>query len=578
MPKIFISYRRADSAETSNRLYDRLVYAFGRDNVFKDVDSLQRGDDFPQKLLAAVKECDVFLAVIGKRWLTVQDEAGKRRLDNPKDWVRQETMLALERGNACALIPTLVEEATLPPAAHLPKPLKPLADRDAQTLTTSGFHDDVSTLIESIRRRFGLFNRPGGTDVRKAHRDLVEVMKAKSWDAARGIVAAMRAEGNVPVHFGLDTIERQLYRKLYEEQRDRDYESLKHNAELVEIGLFPPEEVIAGLEAYWQIYPDPPNYDPDNLARFQPVASELSGQKSVQGRNIRSRKAKLQVASEEMGRKLRTSLEAAAPHPPPTDTKTLTQQLTAAVLTILPPPFDWCFVPGGSVTLETKPPKTYSVDDFLIAKYPITNAQFQTFYEARGGYTDEKDYHWFNFSEEARFYRTRPHRPRPTAFTGDVLPRTNLSWFDAIAFCLWLGNRIGQTITLPTEQQWQRAAIGDTNWEYPWGNEFEPTRCNTQESGIGHPVNVTNYPNGVSPFGVFQMSGNVYDWCLNNYHDPNDTKLDSVVGERAVRGGSWSNAHNTTPRTTRRRDAVPSNNGNNNVGFRCVISLTDSNL
>src|SRR6266498_3014482 len=134
MPKIFISYRRADSAETTNRLYDRLAYAFGRENVFKDVDSLQRGDDFPDVLRNAVQECAVFLSIIGQRWLMVQDEAGRRRLDNPKDWVRQETEMALQRGKNCLLIPTLVDGAPLPRPEFLPRSLTKLADLNYQSL------------------------------------------------------------------------------------------------------------------------------------------------------------------------------------------------------------------------------------------------------------------------------------------------------------------------------------------------------------------------------------------------------------------------------------------------------------
>jgi formylglycine-generating enzyme required for sulfatase activity len=239
----------------------------------------------------------------------------------------------------------------------------------------------------------------------------------------------------------------------------------------------------------------------------------------------------------------------------------------------LPPPFEWCFVPAGEVVLATNPPKLETVAEFAIAKYTITNAQFQVFVESRDGYMYEKDYRWYNFSEKSREYRLLNPKPRTMAFMDDDLPRTNLSWFDAIAFSRWLSNRAGQSITLPTEQQWQLAAIGDNDWQYPWGNKFDVARCNTKESGIGRPVSVTEYPNGASPYGVFQMCGNVYDWCVNNYHEPDDTKLDSVTSERAVRGGSWVNPYNSTPVVTHRRDAKPANNTNNNVGFRVLLVL-----
>ena len=86
--RIFISYRRSEADFPAGWLYDHLVAQFGRDQVFKDVDSIEPGDDFAEVIADAVGSCDVLLVLIGDRWLTITDEDGKRRLDDPSDLIR----------------------------------------------------------------------------------------------------------------------------------------------------------------------------------------------------------------------------------------------------------------------------------------------------------------------------------------------------------------------------------------------------------------------------------------------------------------------------------------------------------
>src|SRR5829696_9011375 len=86
--RIFISYRRQETAWPAGRLYDVLVEHFPVEQVFKDVYNIDPGDEFPERIAAAVASCDVLLALIGPQWLTITDENGQRRLDNPEDWVR----------------------------------------------------------------------------------------------------------------------------------------------------------------------------------------------------------------------------------------------------------------------------------------------------------------------------------------------------------------------------------------------------------------------------------------------------------------------------------------------------------
>lgn len=149
MNRIVISYRRQDSADITGRIYDRLVHEFGRDNVFKDVDTIPAGVDFRDEIGKAVGQSAVFLAVIGDQWLAIIDEAGRRRIDNPNDFVRVEVEAALQRD--IRLIPVLVRGATMPAYAVLPEPLRALTFRNAIPVRNDpDFHRDMDRLIKSI--------------------------------------------------------------------------------------------------------------------------------------------------------------------------------------------------------------------------------------------------------------------------------------------------------------------------------------------------------------------------------------------------------------------------------------------
>jgi len=148
--RIFISYRREETAYPAGWLFDRLADRFGKGQVFKDVDSIQLGDDFGEVIATAVGSCDVLLALIGDRWLTITDEHGRRRLDNPDDFVRLEIEAALTRD--IRVIPILVEGARIPRADQLPPSLTNLARRQALELSPSRFDFDTSRLLRVLDR------------------------------------------------------------------------------------------------------------------------------------------------------------------------------------------------------------------------------------------------------------------------------------------------------------------------------------------------------------------------------------------------------------------------------------------
>jgi hypothetical protein len=146
--RIFISYRRDETAYPAGWLFDRLAQHLGPAQIFKDVDSIELGDDFVQVISRAVGSCDVLLALIGDQWLTVTDDRGRRRLDDPDDFVRLEIEAALERN--VRIIPILVDGANMPRADELPPGLVGLERRQALELSPSRFEYDTSRLLKVL--------------------------------------------------------------------------------------------------------------------------------------------------------------------------------------------------------------------------------------------------------------------------------------------------------------------------------------------------------------------------------------------------------------------------------------------
>jgi ATP-dependent Clp protease ATP-binding subunit ClpB len=149
--KIFISYRRRDSAGYAGRVHDRLEREFGRDLVFMDVDSIPLGADFVEILRAAVSRCDVLLALIGQNWVDAQNESGLRRLDDPLDFVRIEIATALEHN--IPIIPILFDGAAVPRDDQLPIDLQGLSLRNGLEVRHASFHGDVEKLIRALQSR-----------------------------------------------------------------------------------------------------------------------------------------------------------------------------------------------------------------------------------------------------------------------------------------------------------------------------------------------------------------------------------------------------------------------------------------
>jgi hypothetical protein len=157
MAGIFINYRRDDSPGVAGRLFDYLALKYSRHGIFMDVDAMKPGMDFAEQLDAQVSQCRVLLAVIGPRWFDARDQAGRRRLDSNRDYVRIELASALKR--SIPVIPILVDGAAMPDEDSLSDDLRPLARRHALELRHTRFNSDADTIMRALegvvpRRRF----------------------------------------------------------------------------------------------------------------------------------------------------------------------------------------------------------------------------------------------------------------------------------------------------------------------------------------------------------------------------------------------------------------------------------------
>jgi len=188
-------------------------------------------------------------------------------------------------------------------------------------------------------------------------------------------------------------------------------------------------------------------------------------------------------------------------------------------------PVDMVKVPKGPFLYGEDKTRVTIDHDCWIDKYPVTNEKYRVFVET-GGYGNQA-----YRSDEGRKWKTTNNITGPefwndTTWNKPDHPVVGVSYYEAEAYAKWTGKR------LPTEQEWEKAARGEDGRQYPWGEEFDKNKCNGEESGIGHTTPVSQYSNGVSPYGCYDMAGNVWEWCV----DWNDEKS----GQRLICGGSWN--------------------------------------
>jgi len=227
--------------------------------------------------------------------------------------------------------------------------------------------------------------------------------------------------------------------------------------------------------------------------------------------------------------------------------------------TYVPQPIDWVTITAGEFAMGSLPGDPYAgadeqpqhsvyLDGYQISRYEITNGQFKLFIDA-GGYTNSS--YW---TTEGWTWRTAWNYTAPSGWSSGSgnqgeehpgYPIDRLSWYEADAFCRWAGYR------MPTEAEWEKAARGTDGWYWPWGNTWDAGRCNTNlnvyPDGYVYTSPVGFFTDGVSPYGMYDMIGNVMEWCGDWYQDdyyvasPDSNPTGPSAGtQRVVRGACWN--------------------------------------
>jgi formylglycine-generating enzyme required for sulfatase activity len=200
---------------------------------------------------------------------------------------------------------------------------------------------------------------------------------------------------------------------------------------------------------------------------------------------------------------------------------------------------EWVEIPAGEFLFGEDKGIVF-LSGFRISRYPVTNQQYHYFLQANPRYPAPE--HW----KERNF----PARK-------EAHPVVGVSYHDAVAFCNWLGCR------LPTAQEWEKAARGTDGRSYPWGEDWQDGRyCNNWQAGNNGTTPVSRYPEGCSPFQVWDMAGNVWEWTTSEYQGP-------LLHE--LRGGSWRSFSQFAVRVTQ-RDWLLLDDRRDDLGFRCVQS------
>lgn len=235
-----------------------------------------------------------------------------------------------------------------------------------------------------------------------------------------------------------------------------------------------------------------------------------------------------------------------------------------------------CIVGGDPVCPSALVPTMVQVDNFMMARYPVTCAEYLAFLQAQDQIDPQATQRrvprlsakgGFLWQRNAERAFTLPKVDNRGFSWAPHFPVVGISFMDAIAFCEWYGKAMKLSVRLPTEYEWEKAARGTDERHYPWGDQFDALFCKTADSRIGAPAleNVGSFAYDCSPYGVYDMAGLVSEYCGTDF-SANDSR-------KVVRGGNYASQGSTESRATYRA-AADRNTPSLRIGFRMACDFT----
>jgi formylglycine-generating enzyme required for sulfatase activity len=594
--KIFINYRRANALAGAGRLQDRLAEAFGKKNLFMDVDHIPAGVDFVTYLSQQVAECDVFLAVMAPGWLDARDDAGQRRIDDPADFVAIEIAAALARGDKIRVIPVLLDGTPMPKADELPEALKPLARRNAVDVRNAQFGRDAEVLIGKIREALKA-DKP-------APKRWPLIAGAAGVVAAGYFAAALLGAAPLPWPVGggpdpaviAEQVKQAELKRLADARAVDDAAAAKRkDDELVATNRFAAadrkriaDDIAAKTKA------DAEAKRVADAAATKKADDERAAKAAAEAKALAETKAALERAAA-----LKAEAERRATEKLEAEFKQLSETGTADVLAgfaLLNPAFaaraepivarkktaeedaarrndpiaalkpgsgqsaqdcwfdgvtkrcgpEMVVVPGGTFTMGSpdNEPERFSNEQqvkvsisqpFAVGKFAVTFDEWDACV-ADGG--------------------CKSYKPDDRGWGRGKRPVINVNLDDAKGYVAWLSRKTGKTYRLLSEAEREYVARAGTTSPFWWGKSITPKQANYYGSAEPYrgggtkgeyrekTVPVDSFE--ANPWGLYNVHGNVWDWtedCWNDTYSGNPgtgaARTSGDCSGRVLRGGSW---------------------------------------
>jgi len=580
MPKIFICYRREDSAYAAQQIYRELIDHFGSESVVFDVDAIPLGTDFREHLNKEVSKCDILLAVIGNQWIEIL----KQRLDEPNDFVRIEIQAALER--KIPVVPILVDKASVPGEKNLPPELAGLAYRNAAEVRAGhDLQNHLKRLIggldrllaerkaEEERRRKAEENRKRkeaeakhkAEDERK-HKEAEARLRAEEERKRREVKAEIepdkselakvkppepKADATAPAEpkspkprrtgnalkFGVLAgvavlLIVGIWWYVSESQKKKLQIEVESKIERILTGIALLEQSVFKTESLEQL--NDSYKKSDDLGRD---LSDIERMSAVVGLSQKAEKARKSL--EELIRLLNTQKQKLDEEEQNRKAAEEERIRKAKEERMTPPKFltntigmKYVLIPAGSFTMGSPLEEPGRDDDEKLHEVTISKPFYLQTTEVTQG----------------QWKRVMKDNPSRFKESGDDCPVENVSWDDAQKFIKRLNEMEGNNkfkYRLPTEAEWEYACRARTNTSFSFKgdasklNEYGWYSSNSERRT--HPVK-TLKPN---LWGLYDMHGNVWEWCQDWYGDyPSspitDPKGSAKGARRVLRGGSWN--------------------------------------